>query len=175
MPGGNSRGDAMHRFAAILCAATAAVFCFSIAQAQQPPAPPAYGPPITLDMAKQAMAAAEAEAVKNNWAMVITILDSGGQVVMKHRMDNALLASIALSEGKARTAVEFKRPSKALEDAIATGGAALRLLSINSSSVFVEGGVPIVADGKIVGSIGTSGALSGQDAQVSQAGANAVK
>jgi glc operon protein GlcG len=164
----------MHRFAATF-AAIAAVFFFSIAQAQQPPAPPAYGPPITLDMAKQVMAAAEAEAVKNNWAMVITILDSGGQVVTKHRMDNALLASIALSEGKARTAVEFKRPSKALEDAIATGGAALRLLSINSSSVFVEGGVPIIADGKIVGSIGTSGALSGQDAQVSQAGANAVK
>jgi len=107
--------------------------------------------------------------------MVITILDSGGQVVMKHRMDDALLASIALSEGKARTAVEFKRPSKALEDAIAGGGAALRLLSINSSAVFVEGGVPIIAGGKIVGSIGTSGALSGQDAQVSQAGANAVK
>jgi glc operon protein GlcG len=165
----------MRRFMTTLCAVIAAVFCFSVALAQQPAAPPAYGPPITLDMAKQVMAAAEAEAVKNNWAMVITILDSGGQVVMKHRMDNALLASISLSEGKARTAVEFKRPSKALEDAIAGGGAALRLLSINSASVFVEGGVPIMAGGKIVGSIGTSGALSGQDAQVSQAGANAIK
>jgi glc operon protein GlcG len=165
----------MHRFVTTISAVIAAVFFFSIAQAQQPPAPPAYGPPITLDMAKQAMAAAEAEAVKNNWAMVITILDSGGQVVMKHRMDNALLASTSLSEGKARTAIEYKRPSKALEDAIAGGGAALRLLSINSTTVFVEGGVPIVAGGKIVGSIGTSGALSGQDAQVSQAGANAIK
>lgn len=170
----------MRRFVSISCAAIAALFFIGIAHAQQPPAPappapPAYGPPITLDMAKQAMAAAEAEAVKNNWAMVITILDSGGQVVMKHRMDNALLASIALSEGKARTAIEFKRPSKALEDAIAGGGAGLRLLSINSSSVFVEGGVPIISGGKIVGSIGCSGALSGQDAQVSQAGADAVK
>jgi uncharacterized protein GlcG (DUF336 family) len=126
-------------------------------------------------MAKKVMAAAEAEAVKNNLSMVITILDSGGRVVMTQRMDNAPLASNAVAEGKARTAVEYKRPSKALEDSVAAGGAGLRLLSIHSSAVFVEGGVPIVVDGRIVGSIGASGGLSGQDAQVSQVGADAVK
>ncbi len=162
----------MRRFVVALCAATAAMFFVGQAQAQQPPP---YGPPITLDAAKKAMAAAEAEAVKNKWNMVITILDSGGNVVMKHKMDDALIASIPISEGKARTAVEYKRPSKAVDDAIAGGGAALRLLSIHSTAIFIEGGVPIVTDGKIVGSIGTSGGLSGQDAQVSQAGANAVK
>ena len=119
------------------------------------------------------MAAAEAEAVKNNWGMVITILDSGGNLVMAHRMDNAPLASVGISRGKARTAVEFKRPSKALEDGIAGGGAGLRLLSL--PGMFVEGGLPIVVDGKIVGAIGASGAASGQDAQVAQAGANAAK
>jgi len=121
------------------------------------------------------MAAAEAEAAKNNWDMVITILDSGGNLVMVHKMDNAPLGSIAISRDKARTAVEFKRPSKAVEDAIAGGGAGLRLLSVRSSGVFVEGGVPIIIDGKIVGSIGTSGGTSGQDGQVSLAGATAVK
>jgi len=143
--------------------------------AQQPAPPPAYGPPISFEQAKKVMAAAEAEAAKNNWGMVITILDSGGRLVMVHRMDNYLLASIAVSEGKARAAIEFKRPTKALDDAIAGGGAALRLLTIHGSGVFVEGGVPIVVDGKIIGSIGTSGAASQQDAQVSQAGANALK
>jgi glc operon protein GlcG len=169
----------MRRFALALCAICATLLINSPVHAQQPatapPPPPAYGPPISLEMAKKAMAAAEAEAVNNHWDMVITILDSGGHLVMTHKMDNALLASIAISRGKARTAVEFKRPSKALEDGIAAGGAGLRLLSVHSSGVFVEGGVPIVVDGKIVGSIGTSGGTSGQDAQVSQAGANAVK
>ena len=168
----------MRRFALTLCAICAALLIHSHVFAQQPaapPPPPAYGPPISLEMAKKAMAAAEAEAVKNNWDMVITILDSGGNLVMTHKMDNAPLGSIAISRGKARTAVEFKRPSKAVEDGIAAGGAGLRLLSVRSSGVFVEGGVPIVVDGKIVGSIGTSGGTSGQDAQVSQAGANAAK
>jgi len=157
---------------------TAMLVSAGAALAQQqaaPPPPPAYGPPITFEQAKKAMAAAEAEALKNNWGMVITILDSGGRLVMVHRMDNYLLASIAVSEGKARTAVEFKRPSKALDDAIAGGGAALRLLSIQGSGVFIEGGVPIIVDDKIIGGIGTSGGASNQDAQVSQAGANALK
>ena len=165
----------MRHFVLALCVFAATLLVNSHVGAQQPAPPPPYGPPISFELAKKVMAAAEAEAVKNNWNLVITILDSGGNLVMTHKMDNAPLGSIAISRGKARTAVEFKRPSKALEDGIAAGGAGLRLLSVRSSGVFIEGGVPIVVDGKIVGSIGTSGAASGQDAQVSQAGADAAK
>jgi len=161
------------RFVPASCVLAATLLVNTHVQAQQPAPPPAYGPPISLETAKKVMAAAEAEAVKNNWGQVITILDSGGNLVMAHRMDNAPLASVGISRGKARTAVEFMRPSKALEDGIAGGGAGLRLLSL--PGMFVEGGLPIVVDGKIVGAIGASGATSGQDAQVAQAGANAAK
>ena len=135
---------------------------------------PAYGPPITLDQAKRVMAAAELEAAENTWQVAITILDSGGNLVMFHKMDNTQLASIGASEGKASTAVRFKRPSKALDDAIAAGGAGLRLLALKDITP-LEGGVPILLDGRIVGAIGVSGALSSQDAQVAKVGADALK
>jgi glc operon protein GlcG len=150
------------------------------ALAQQPAAPapaavpaapmPAYGPVITLDQAKRAMAAAELEAAKNSWQVAITILDSGGNTVMFHKLDNAQLSAATVSEGKARTALEFKRPSKALDDAIAGGGAGMRLLALKNITP-IEGGVLILVDGKIAGAIGVSGALSSQDAQVAGAGA----
>jgi glc operon protein GlcG len=132
-----------------------------------------YGPSITLDQAKRAMAAAELEAAKNTWQVAITILDSGGNVIMFHRIDNAQLSATSVSEGKARTALEFKRPSKALDDAIAGGGAGLRLLALKNITP-IEGGLPMVVDGKIIGAIGVSGALSSQDAQVAKAGADAL-
>jgi glc operon protein GlcG len=132
-----------------------------------------YGPPITLDQAKRAMAASELEAAKNSWQVAITILDSGGNVIMFHRIDNAQLSATTVSEGKARTALEFKRPSKALDDAIAGGGAGLRLLALKNITP-IEGGLPVVVDGKIIGAIGVSGALSSQDAQVAKAGADAL-
>jgi glc operon protein GlcG len=132
-----------------------------------------YGPSITLDQAKRAMAAAELEAAKNSWQVAITILDSGGNVIMFHRIDNAQLSATSVSEGKARTALEFKRPSKALDDAIAGGGAGLRLLALKNITP-IEGGLPMVVDGKIIGAIGVSGALSSQDAQVAKAGADAL-
>jgi uncharacterized protein GlcG (DUF336 family) len=151
--------------------------------AQQPAAPAApaaapaamlpYGAPITLDQAKRVMAAAELEAAKNSWQVAITILDSGGNLVMFHKVDNTQLASIGASEGKARTALTFKRPSKALDDAIAAGGAGLRLLAVKDITP-LEGGLPILVDGKIIGAIGVSGALSSQDGQVAKAGADAL-
>ena len=149
------------------------------ALAQQPPAPAPstatlpYGPPITLDQAKRAMAAAELEAAKNSWQVAITILDSGGNMIMFHRVDNAQLSATSVSEGKARTALEFKRPSKALDDVIAAGGAGLRLLAVKDITP-LEGGLPVILDGTIIGAIGVSGALSSQDAQVARAGAAAV-
>jgi uncharacterized protein GlcG (DUF336 family) len=136
------------------------------ALAQQAATPP-YGAPITLDDAKRVMAASELEAAKNSWQVAITNL------VMFHKADNTQLASIAASEGKARTALTFKRPSKALDDAIAAGGAGLRLLAVKDITP-LEGGIPILVDGKIVGAIGVSGALSSQDAQVAKAGADAL-
>jgi len=148
------------------------------ALAQAPaPAPSAvalpYGPAITLDQAKRAMAAAELEAAKNSWQVAITILDSGGNLVMFHRVDNTQLSSATVSEGKARTALQFKRPSKALDDAIANGGAGMRLLALKDITP-LEGGLPIVVDGKIIGAIGVSGALSSQDSQVAKAAVDAL-
>jgi glc operon protein GlcG len=165
----------MSRKLALACAlavfALAAATVFSAAFAQQASTP--YGMPITLDDAKRVMAAAELEAAKNSWQVAITILDSGGNMVMFHKADNTQLASIGASEGKARTALTFKRPSKALDDAIAAGGAGLRLLAVKDITP-LEGGIPILVDGRIVGAIGVSGALSSQDAQVAKAGADAL-
>ena len=82
---------------------------------------PPYGPVITLDQAKRVMAAAELEAAENSWQVAITILDSGGNLVMFHKFDNAQLSAVSISQGKAQTALQFKRPSKDLDDAIARG------------------------------------------------------
>jgi uncharacterized protein GlcG (DUF336 family) len=133
-----------------------------------PPPPTPYGMPITLDQAKKVMAGAEAEAKKNNWPVVIVILDSGGQLVMLQRLDNAQWGSTDIAKEKARSAVALRRPTKALQDAIAQGGVNLRFLSTGFS--VLEGGIPIIMDGKIIGAVGVSGVLSSQDAQTAQAG-----
>jgi len=142
---------------------------------QQQVAPPStpYGPPISINAAKKAMAAAEAEATKNNWGVAIAIVDSGANLVMLHRLDNAQLSAARIAEAKARTAVEFRRPTKAFEDAVAGGGVGLRVLTFGAS--VAEGGVPIIADGKVIGAIGVSGVASHQDAQVADAGAKSIK
>jgi len=142
------------------------------AGAQQ--ATPPYGPPITLEQAKKVLAAAEAEAQKNNWPVAITVVDSGGYVVATHRLDNTQLGSIPFAEDKARTAVLYRRPSKAFEDAVAGGGIGLRALGLRGAVPY-DGGVPIFVDGKIIGAIGVSGMLPQQDGQVANAGASALK
>ena len=142
--------------------------------AQSQTTPPDYGPPIGLENARKAMSAAEAEASKNNWPVVIAILDSGGHVVMLHRRDNAQLASLEIAQGKAKTALMFKRPTKVLDDAISGGGAGVRFLALKDITP-LEGGFPIVMDGKIVGAIGISGVLSAQDSQIARAAIDALK
>ena len=132
-----------------------------------------YGSPISLDSAKRVMAAAEAEAKKNDWPVVIFILDSTGHAVMMQRRDNTQYGSIRVAEGKARTALEFRRTSKAFQDLIAKGERGLGFLSFEGITA-VQGGVPIVADGKIIGAIGVSGVTSDQDEQVALAGAQAA-
>src|SRR2546423_2321284 len=145
--------------------------------AQQSPSPPPttpYGAPIGLEAAKKLMSAAEAEAAKNNWSMAIAILDSTGHIVMLHRMENTQYGSIAVAEDKARTALDFRRPSKVFEDLVAQGGIGLRTLGLRGATP-LEGGLPIAVDGKIVGAIGVSGATAIQDGQVAKAGADAAK
>jgi len=136
--------------------------------------PNPYGLSITVDDAKKAVAPALAEAAKNNWKVAVAIVDPGGNLVYYEKMDNTQLASANISIDKARSAARFKRPTKAFQDALAAGGEGLRVLGLEGA-VPVEGGFPLVMDGKIVGGIGVSGATSAQDAQCSKAGADSLK
>jgi glc operon protein GlcG len=153
------------------------VVAMAAAYAQPAPtAPPTtpYGTPIGLEVAKKVMAAAEEEALKNNWGMAIAILDSTGHMVMLHKLDNTQYGSIAVAEDKARSAIYYRRPSKVFEDLVAQGGIGLRTLALRGASP-LEGGIPIIADGKVIGAIGVSGATAVQDGQVAKAGAAVVK
>jgi glc operon protein GlcG len=134
----------------------------------------AYGPPISLDQAKKVMAGAEAEAAKNKWSMTIVILDSGCNPVMMQRADGAQLAAPQVAQEKAYTACAYKRPTKALQDALAKGAADWRYLSF-PRMIAADGGHPILVDGKIVGAIGVSGATGPDDSRVAQAGIEALK
>jgi len=154
------------------------VMALTSASAQQPaappPPPPNYGPAITLEQAKKLMAGSEAEANKNKWNVVICVLDSGGNLVMLHRMDGAQFGSIEVAREKAYSAVAFRRPTKVFSDLVEKGGGNLRLLRLPGASV-LEGGIPIVHDGKIIGAVGVSGGTSQQDAQIAQAGIDSMK
>jgi glc operon protein GlcG len=123
----------MRKLQTIMIATTLFIGAAIPAGAQQPPspAPPPttpYGPPIGLDAAKKAMAAAEAEAKNNNWPMAIVILDSTGHTVMMERLDNTQYGSIGVAEDKAHSALDYRRPSKVFEDLVAQGGMNLRVL-----------------------------------------------
>jgi uncharacterized protein GlcG (DUF336 family) len=121
-----------------------------------PPAPPAdYGPPITNEQAKAVAAAAVAEARKNNSPMAVAIVGPAGDLVYFEKMDGTQLASIEISQGKARTAVMFRRPSRAFADQYA--GRNRAFMTFPEKPIASEGGVPIVVDGKIIGAIGASG------------------
>jgi len=159
----------------ITLATIAVVMAAAGLNAQQAPAPPPpifYGTPIGIDGAKRIMAAAEAEATRNNWTMAIVVLDSTGHIVIMEKLDNTQYGSIAVAEDKARSALDFKRPTKVFEDLVAQGGLGLRTLGLHGASP-LEGGLPIIRDGKIVAAIGVSGGTSAQDGQVAKAGADA--
>jgi glc operon protein GlcG len=136
-------------------------------------APPPYGAPITLDQAKKVLAGAEAEAKKNSWNVVISVVDSAGQLVAMSRLDNTQFGSVDVARDKAYSAVAFRRPTKAFQDAVGQGGENLRILKLTGASP-LEGGIPIVVDGKIVGAVGVSGVTSQQDAQIARAGIEAL-
>jgi uncharacterized protein GlcG (DUF336 family) len=161
------------KIARLVTVVVAVTLCLGAASATAQ-APPPYGMPITLDQAKKALAGAEAEARKNSWNVVIAIVDAGGHLVALQRMDNTQFGSIEVARQKAFSAAAFRRPTKAFEDVLAGGGAGLRILRVEGASP-LEGGMPIVVEGKVVGAIGVSGVTSQQDAQIGKAGADAVK
>ena len=117
------------------------------------------------------MAAAEAEAARNGWPVAIAIVDASGELIVFHKLDGTQSASIDIAIGKARTAARLRRPTKALEDAIASGRMALAAVE---GITPLEGGVPITVEGQVIGAIGVSGVTSQQDAQVAQAGVGAL-
>lgn len=126
---------------------------------------------LTLGAAKRLAAAAEAEATANKWNVVIAILDDGGNLVYLQRMDETQIGSIQVAIEKGQSAVRFKRPTKVFEDAVAGGrNGILRL----PGAMPIEGGLPLMADGKVIGAIGVSGVTSAQDGQIAAAGANAM-
>jgi uncharacterized protein GlcG (DUF336 family) len=137
-------------------------------------APPDYGPSITLEEARAVAAAAQATANPRGWRVVIAVVDSGGHLVLIERMDGTQFGSIDVAKQKAWTAVAFRRPSKAFEDMVAAGGAGVRLLRLEGATP-IEGGVPLIREGRVVGAIGVSGATSEQDGVVAQSGAKALK
>ena len=136
--------------------------------------PNPYGTAITLESARKVATAAIAEAQKNKWNMAVAIVDPAGELVYFEKLDGTQAASINIAIDKARSSARFKRPTKALQDVLATGGAGLRMLALDGA-VPVEGGVPILMDAKIVGAIGVSGGTSQQDTEVATAAAAAVK
>lgn len=122
---------------------------------------------LTLDAAKKIAAAAEAEARKNNWNVVICVVDDGANLLYLQRMDGTQIGSVDIAQMKARTAIKMKRPSKVLEDAVAGGrNAVLKLPDV----LPVEGGLPLTVDGQMIGAIGVSGVTSQQDGQIAAAG-----
>jgi glc operon protein GlcG len=142
------------------------------AKAQQMPNP--YGAPVSLENAKKAAELAVAEARKNNWTIAVAIVNPDGGLVYFEKLDNTQNASGQVAINKAKSAAIYKRPTKAFEDQLAAGGDGIRVLRLEGA-IPVEGGVPIVLDGKIVGAIGVSGANSAQDLQCAKAGADAFK
>lgn len=152
--------------------ALALILCVMGMEAQMLPNP--YGPPVSLENAKKAAAAAMAEAVKNHWTMAVAVVDPNGTLIYYEKMDNTQNGSANVAIDKARSAALYKRPTKALQDALASGGAGLRVMSLRDA-VPVEGGVPLIADGKIVGAIGVSGDTSDHDGQCATAGAATLK
>jgi uncharacterized protein GlcG (DUF336 family) len=132
-----------------------------------------YGPPLTLAQAKVMMAAAEALAVANAWPVSIVIADASGDIVLALKLDQTQHSAMGIATGKALTAVNFRRPTKMFQDGISAGGEGLRFLAVPGVTP-LEGGFPIVANGRIVGGIGVSGVLSTQDTQVARAGLAAM-
>jgi uncharacterized protein GlcG (DUF336 family) len=155
----------------------AALAFAAAAYSQTPAAAPVnipYGVSVSADAAKKIAAAAIAEARKNNWAMAVAVVDTGGYLVYFERMPDTQLGSVEVSIEKAKSAALFRRPTKAFQDVVAGGGEGLRILRL-SGAIPVEGGIPLIVDGKLIGAVGASGGSSDQDGRTAQAGVAAAK
>ena len=132
-----------------------------------------YGMPITAEQAQQATAAALAEVRRNGWTMAVAVVDPSGTLVRFEKIDDTQTGSVQVAIDKAQSAARFKRPTKSFQDTLAGGGLGWRVLAIQGA-IAVEGGVPVVVDGRIIGAIGVSGGTSEQDGQCAMAGVSAL-
>ena len=158
---------------AILAAVLLATAGSAGAQAAPSPSaspPPPYGAPIDLARAENAIAAAVAEATRHGWTMGVAVVDSGANLVAFARMDGTQLAAAVIAEHKARAAAAFRRPTRAFEDAARNGAGVLSL----DGAIASAGGVPLIADGKLIGAIGCSGGASAEDETTCLAGAATI-
>jgi len=128
---------------------------------------------ISLAEAKKIVAAAEAEATKNKWNVVIAVVDEGGNLILLHRMDDTQLGSVEVAQGKARTSAMFRRPTKVFEDGVKGGRNVI--LNLTRDITPIQGGVPVTVGGRAIGAVGVSGVTSEQDEQIALAGASVVK
>jgi glc operon protein GlcG len=134
---------------------------------------PSYGPPITTEQARKAVLAALAEARANNWTMAAAVVDPAGILVYFERMDDTQNASSEIAIDKARSAALFRRPTKTFQDSVERGGIGLRVMALRGA-IPVDGGVPLVINGQIVGGLGVSGGTAEQDGQCAKAATDAM-
>lgn len=163
----------MSRQMAVGVAVALGILCVGVGAGRAQMMPNPYGASVTLENSKKVAAPALAEAEKNHWNVAVAIVDTSGNLVYYEKMDNTQIGSATIAVDKARTAALFKRPTKAFQDAVETPGGA-RVVGMHNV-IAVEGGIPLVLEGKIVGAIGVSGATSAQDAQCAKAGADILK
>jgi uncharacterized protein GlcG (DUF336 family) len=150
----------------IMLGLTLALFAAVAAAQDRPP----YGPDIRIDQAKKIAAGALAEAMKNKWRVAIAIVDNHGFLVYYEKMDDTQTGSVQIAIDKAKTASMLRRPTKAIEDGITKGRVALMSIAPGP----LEGGIPVMVDGRVIGGVGVSGVNSDQDAQIAQAGLKAM-
>ena len=134
---------------------------------------PSYGSPITTEQAKKAASVALAEARANNWAMAAAVVDPAGILVYFEKIDDTQHASCQIAIDKARSAAMFKRPTKTFQDSVERGGIGLRVMTLRGAMP-VDGGVPLVINGLIVGGLGISGGTAEQDGQCAKAATDAM-
>ncbi len=155
------------RVLCILAVTLGIAACASTAQAQLP-----TKQVLTLGAAKKIAAAAEAEALKRGATVVIAVVDDGGHLILLERLDDTQVASVEVGIGKARTAAIFRRPSKVFEDQVRNGRVAALALP---GATPLQGGVPILVNGKVIGAIGVSGNTPQEDEDIAKAGAAATE
>jgi uncharacterized protein GlcG (DUF336 family) len=165
----------MMRMRILMALALATGLLFGAGANAQQPSSPDYGAPITLDQAKEAAAAALAEAKKNNWRIAVAVVDPGGLLIYFEKLDGGQNASSPLAVAKARTAALYRRSTKVFADQFSAGNTGFMSFPDEARPVASEGGIPIMVNGKLIGAIGVSGGTGQQDGIASTAGANAVK